>query len=173
MRTSLAALLCCAALAGRAADLAPVVEIEEDVYTFTDSGNGAGPMWCAGSTTLVRVGDQVFASGLETVAGAPPLNNCRWILFRRGASGWERVRVDEGRTREPAPLAAFHDGRVLLSVNPTLGEGPQPRGGPARPDVLQFASNAPRAQPVALAPEWQGTPRFTEHSYRSVAADGR
>ena len=35
-----------------------------------------------------------------------------------------RVRVDaDGRTREPSPLVAFADGRLFLSVNPTLGKG--------------------------------------------------
>jgi len=172
MKTSLAALIIGSSLLVRAADLAPVVEIEEDVYTFTNANNGAGPMWCGGSTCLVRSGDHVFASGLETVTDAKPLNNCRWMLFHRGSNGWERVRVDDGRTREPSPLAAFHDGRVFLSANPTRGSGPQPNGGPACPDVLQFPGSDPKAAPLSLTPAWQGTPPFSEHSYRSFAADG-
>jgi hypothetical protein len=172
MKASLAAFLIGPALLVRAADLAPVVEIEEDVYSYTNANNGAGPMWCGGSTCLVRSGDHVFASGLETVADAKPLNNCRWLLFHREARGWERVRVDEGRTREPSPLAVFKDGRVFLSANSTLGTDPQPNGGPARPDVLQFAAKHPKAEPVSLTPAWQGAPKFTEHSYRSFAADG-
>ena len=92
----------------RAAVLAPVVEVEEDIYTYTNAQNGAGPMWCSGSTTLVRIGDRLFASGLETIPDAKPLNNCRWMLFTRGSDGRTRVRVDaDGRTREPSPLAAF------------------------------------------------------------------
>src|SRR4029077_12910560 len=71
----------------RAAVLAPAVEVEEDIYTYTNAQNGAGPMWCSGSTTLVRVGDRLFASGLETVPDAKPLNNCRWILFTRAGGG--------------------------------------------------------------------------------------
>jgi len=172
MKTSLAAFLIGSSLLVRAADLAPVVEIEEDVYTYTNANNGAGPMWCSGSSSLVRSGEHVFASGLETIPDAKPLNNCRWLLFHRGSKGWERVRVDDGRTREPSPLTAFHDGRVFLSANPTLGAGPQPGGGPARPDVLQFAANDPKAAPVSVTPAWQGEPKFTEHSYRSLAADG-
>jgi hypothetical protein len=172
MKITFAAILIGSSFLIRAAELAPVVEIEEDVYTYTNANNGAGPMWCGGSTCLVRSGDQLFASGLETVTDAKPLNNCRWMLFHRGATGWERVRVDEGRTREPAPLAAFYDGRVLLSANPTLGSGPQPNGGPARPDVLQFPASDPMAAPLSLTPKWQGEPKFTEHSYRSFAADG-
>jgi len=63
-----------------AAEFAPVVEIEEDVYSYADAGNGAGPMWCAGSTTVGRIGADVFVSGLETVEGVQPINNCRWRL---------------------------------------------------------------------------------------------
>src|SRR6266850_7986406 len=95
------------AIAASATGLKPGVEAEEDVYSYTPANNGAGPMWCAGSTCLVRVGDKLFASGLETVADAKPLNNCRWMLFHFSSKGWERVRVDDGRTREPSPLAAF------------------------------------------------------------------
>jgi hypothetical protein len=60
---------------------------------------------------------------------------------------------------------------VIVSVNPTLGKAAEPNGGPARPDVLQFDAATPSTGPVSLTPEWQGTPRFTEHSYRSLAAD--
>src|SRR5262245_53859865 len=90
----------------RGADFVPTVELEENVYAYTDANNGAGPMWCSGSTCIARVGDRVFASGLETVPDAKPLNNCRWVLFMRSTNGWSRVREDtEGRTREPSPVA--------------------------------------------------------------------
>src|ERR1041384_6894486 len=46
--------------------LRPVVELEEDVYSYESANNGAGPMWCSGSTCLARTGGDVFASGLET-----------------------------------------------------------------------------------------------------------
>ncbi|WP_165226608.1 hypothetical protein [Aquisphaera insulae] len=159
--------------AASAGDVTPIVEVEENVYTYTDARNGAGPMWCAGSTTLVRSGDRLFASGLETIPGAEPLNNCRWVLFTRDAGGWRRVRADdEGRTREPSPMAAFADGRVFLSVNPTLNQGSKSGAGPARPDVLQFQAGEPDGPPKSLAPAWKGSPAFTEHSYRSFVADG-
>ncbi len=50
--------------------LRPVVEIEEDVYNYEPANNGAGPLWCFGSTCLARIGDLVFASGLETLKDA-------------------------------------------------------------------------------------------------------
>lgn len=154
------------------ASIQATVEVEEDVYTHTNANNGAGPMWCSGSTCLARVGDRVFASGLETVPTAKPLNNCRWLLFSRESNGWRMVQADPtGLTREPSPIAAFQDGRLFLSVNPTLGHGPQPNGGPARPALLEFKAEAPHLPPTAHQPVWQGQPRFTEHSYRSLAAN--
>ena len=173
MKTLLPLLLLVSAFSLHAAELKPVVEVEEDVYTYTNADNGAGPMWCSGSTCLVRVGKRVFASGLETIPGAKPLNNCRWMLFERRAKGWEQVRVDtDGRTREPAPLAAFQRGSVFLSANPTLGHDGEPNGGPARPDVLEFKAGDAATAPKSLLPVWQGEPQFREHSYRSFAADG-
>lgn len=149
------------------------VEVEEEVYRYEPADNGAGPMWCSGSTCLVRVGNEVYAAGLETLAGVPPLNNCRWVLWRRGAGGWERLHVDaEGRTREPSPLAGFADGTVWVSANPTLEPPGKSGGGPARPEIWRFGAEN-RAAPVREVPVWKGTPRFTEHSYRSLAADAK
>lgn len=66
----LAAFVCAltALPAGSALTLRPVVEAEEDVYSYTNADNGAGPLWCHGSTCLVRIGDDVFATGLETLS---------------------------------------------------------------------------------------------------------
>ena len=151
--------------------LRPVVEAEEEVYSFAPAGNGAGPMWCGGSTCLVRIGGQVFASGIETLKDAKPLNNTRWLLFRRDEGGWKRLAADaKGRTREPCPLAAFPDGRLFLSANPTLK--PDAYGGPARPEILQFDAANATTPPTVLLPTWKGSPPFSEHSYRSFAADG-
>lgn len=153
--------------------LKPVVEVEEDVYTYEPADNGAGPMWCGGSTCLARVGENLFASGIETLKDAKPLNNCRWLLFQRSAGGWERIMADSvGRTREPSPLGAFPDGRLFLSANPTLVTNREAYNGPARPEILQFDARNPKGGFERLEPAWDGTPRFTEHSYRGFAADG-
>jgi len=155
------------------AKLRPVVEIEDDVFSYEPAGNGSGPMWCYGSTCLARIGEHLFASGLETLKDCKPLNNCRWTLYARAANGWQLVQVDpKDRTREPCPLGASHDGRLFMSVNPTLVTDPNAHAGPARPEILEFASADPKAPYKTLLPEWDGKPRFTEHSYRSFAADG-
>lgn len=147
------------------------VEVEEEVYRYVPADNGASPMWCSGSTCLVRSGQEVFASGLETLEQYPPLNNCRWVLYGRGPSGWETLHADpEGRTREPCPMVVFNDGRLLLSANPTLTEATA-HAGPARPEILQFRTDQPKAAFERIVPRWQGSPPFSEHSYRSFAAD--
>ena len=156
-----------------AAALRPVVEVEEDVYRYQPANNGAGPLWCSGSACLVRVGANALASGLETLPAAKPLNNCRWLLFHRATEGWRLAQADpKGRTREPCPLAVFSDGRLFLSANPTLVADPEAYSGPARPELLQFDAAHPARPFRRLIPKWQGNPRFTEHSYRSLAADG-
>ena len=157
---------------GAATALDPVVEAEDDVYSYTAAENGAGPMWCHGSTCLVRVGDRVFASGIETLKGAKPLNNCRWTLYERQGQEWKLLQSDpKGRTREPCPLAGFPDGRLFLSVNPTVTP-PDTYSGPAQPEILEFSARNSAGPFQRLLPVWDGTPAFTEHSYRSFAADG-
>ncbi len=161
------------AFATSRAPVQPVVEIEEDVYRYEPANNGAGPLWCHGSTCLVRIGENLFASGLETLHEAKPLNNCRWMLFQRRNGGWQKVCFDTcGRTREPCPLAAFPDGRLFLSANPTLNTDPNAYSGPARPEILQFAVDDAGRPARTILPAWSGQPKFTEHSYRSFAADG-
>jgi len=162
-----------AAGAESSSSVLPIVEIEENVYSYQSANNGAGPMWCHGSTCLVRVGEDLFASGLETLPDAKPLNNCRWMLFQRWEQGWRKVCTDaSGRTREPCPLVGFPNGCVFLSANPTLNTDPNAYGGPAQPQILEFAPHVRDEPAVALKPVWSGSPKFTEHSYRSFAADG-
>ncbi len=159
--------------ASAAAELKVDVEVEEELYRYVPANNGAGPMWCAGSTTLARIGDAVYATGLETIPDAKPLNNCRWVLWRRDRDGWKRLYADAtGRTREPSPLVVTPDGSVLVSGNPTLSPPEREGGGPARPEVMRFPASQD-APPERWLPEWQGQPKFTEHSYRSFTADGR
>ena len=94
------------------------------------------------------------------------------MLFQRDDSVWEKVHVDTtGRTREPCPLAGFSDGRLFLSVNPTLVTDPNAYGGPARPEILEFDTANLETPFKVILPQWDGKPPFTEHSYRSFAAD--
>jgi len=152
--------------------LQPVVEVEENVYTYTPADNGAGPMWCSGSTCLVRNGEDVFASGLETLKDGRPLNNCRWTLYKRDPKGWQLQKSDPvGRTREPCPLVSLSGGQLLLSANPTLLTDRNAYNGPARPEILRFAAKDVAARIDTILPIWDGKPHFTEHSYRSFAAD--
>ena len=150
------------------AALAPTVEVEEPIYTLGDAANGAGPLWCYGSSCIARSGDDVFVSGLELVPDAKPLNNVRWVLYRRAAAGWTKLATDPGRQREPCPLGVMGDGRLLMTSNPTL-TAPDAYNGPAEPQALRFERDGSY---TTLRPTWDGQPQFTEHSYRGLAIDG-
>ena len=150
------------------------VEAEELVYKYEPPNNGSGPMWCHGNTCIVRVGDKLVASGMETLEDEVPYHNTRWSLFERKNGDWNVLMKDEKeRTREPSPLGLLHGkGQILLSVNPTLTERGV-RNGPAEPRILQFDSERPDKGYKTLMPGWKGNPDFTEHSYRTFAVDGR
>lgn len=149
----------------------PLVEAEEAVYSYTYVGNEAPPLWCYGSTCLVRVKDDVFVSGYKGLEAYQPYNNVTWLLFKREKGAWVFQQTDDvNRTREPCPLAGFPDGRLFLSVNPTLAL-PSERHGPAVPQILKFSTTAPQAPYQVLKPEWEGDPDFSQHSYRGLAAD--
>lgn len=152
--------------------IVPVVEAEYPVYDMRDADNGAGPMWCYGSTCLARNGRDVFASGLELIPDQKPLNNVRWTLFKLGDKEPQFLQTDPtSRQREPCPLGIFNDGRLILTSNPTL-TGTADRNGPAEPQLLIFNTKTPTAPPQVSLPRWTGEPAFCEHSYRGLAVDG-
>ena len=151
--------------------LKPVVEIEETVYTYESSNNGSFPLWTYGSTILARHGDELFFSATETIPDAQPLNCVRWALMNRTPKGWKVLQRDpKGRTREPSPIFISGDGRIFMSVNPTLTT-PDKRGGPARPEILEFSTADPTAPFKTHLPRWTTDPKFTDHSYRGMGGD--
>ncbi len=148
-----------------------MVEIEEEVYSCPDPPYGTEPLWAFGSAGIVRVGGEVFASGIEVLAEVRPYNNNgRWLLFQRRTHGWDIVARGTGRTREPCPLAAFPEGTLFLSDNPAL-TGPDEASGHTRPEIVVFSASDARTPQAVLAPQWQAKPVFTQWSYRSLATD--
>jgi len=153
-------------------DVRFVVETEEVVTKYTPANNGAGPLWCYGSTVIARKVNDVYLSVIETGKDVPLLCNTRWQLWHRSADGWKIAQSEkEYRQREPCPIGIFQKGAVFLSVNPSI-EPPGVKYGRCRPLVLEFdpkalASAAKIHQPVCA----DGT-YFTDHSYRGFATDG-
>ena len=148
------------------------VEAEEVVTRYAPADNGAGPLWCYGSTVIARQGGDVYLSIIETGEGVPPLCNTRWQLWHRSPDGW-RIEQSEKqyRQREPCPIGLFQDGPIFLSVNPST----EPTGtkyGPCKPQELEFNRENPSGEPKVHAPAWADGTYFTDHSYRGFAADG-
>ncbi len=147
------------------------VEREEEVYRYVPANNGAGPMWTHGNTCIVRGGDELLASGIETLPDYQPLNNVRWTLFQRGNDGWTlRARGDGTHEREPCPLVLLPDGRALLSVNPSSAT-PDEYDRTATPQMLVFDLHRAQLPPRVLTPVWSHPNPFHAHTYRSFAAD--
>jgi len=156
---------------------------ETPIYEYTDSNNGSDPLWGMGSSCLVQIGERLFASGTETIAGAPPQNNCRWLLYECVAGKWvQRITdrthrrllgapLNEGMTREPSPIVGLSDGTLWMSTNPTIEPGSVT--GRSLPQLLQW--NADNVQsmvrPTVHLPRWPEAARFCEHSYRSFVCD--
>jgi hypothetical protein len=61
--------------------LRAVVELEEEVYRYTPADNGAGPMWCGGSTCLVN--RAAFFCGVSDIIEPNP----EWRAFKKELTG--------------------------------------------------------------------------------------
>jgi hypothetical protein len=148
------------------------VEVEEVVTKYTPANNGAGPLWCYGSTVVARRGKDVYLSTIETGEDVPPLCNTRWQLWHRSPDGWRIEQSEKGyRQREPCPIAIFQEGPVFLSVNPSI-EPVGTKYGRCAPAVLEFDPAHPAGPAKTHAPAWGDGTYFTDHSYRGFAADG-
>ncbi len=137
------------------------VEIEEIVTRYTPANNGAGPMWCYGSTVIARQNSDVYLSTIETGKDVPLLCNTRWQLWHRTSDGWKLEHTEKAyRQREPCPIAIFQDGPVFLSVNPSI----KPAGtqyGPCKPLVLEFDRENLSGKVTAHTPAWADGTYFT------------
>ena len=165
---------CVAALLVLASATAQAISVdvfaEEDVYTIVPPNNGSGPLWSYGCTSIVRTGNDLFVSQMETGVDVPLLCNTRWRLLHRRAGGWDKYAEAEGyRQREPTSLATTEPGVVVLNVNDST-EPPGTKYGPTKPHLLLFTMNR-SGSPGPLMPQWAGKPYFTDHSYRGYAAD--
>jgi len=148
------------------------VEVEEVVTTYTPANNGAGPLWCYGSTVIARQGADVYLSIIETGEDIPPLCNTRWQLWHRLPGGWRIEQTEkEYRQREPCPVAVFQRGSVFLSANPSIEPVGAKYGG-CSPLVLEFDPENLSGTAETHAPAWADGTYFTDHSYRGFAADG-
>jgi len=170
---SLAAVALCAVASAQPPIPTPTVVAEEEVYTLVSPGNGSGPMWSFGCTSIVRDGGRVIVSQMETGEGVPLLCNTRWKLLERDNGAWKVFAEAQGyRQREPCPIGITADRGLFLSVNDSL----HPAGAhylDCEPHLLHFSLDDLTAAPVKVSPKWDiEKPYFTDHSYRGYGVDG-
>lgn len=175
---------------------APLTVITEEVVTrFSAADNGAGPLWAYGSTNIIRDGDAVYVSIIETGKDVPPLCNTRWQIWKRGdvgseaetrktenrdtetsdqntleADAWRIVASErEYRQREPCPIVRLGGGELLLSANPSI-TAPGTRYRACLPTVFSILGRS-RLAIRSEMPVWFEPANFNDHSYRGFAAD--
>jgi len=149
----------------------PKVEVEESVTPYVTEGRELSHwcLWGYGAPHLVRFGQEVYVSLIDTNGGLEPLCNNRWLLWRRDADGWRIVRQGEQYIEfQPCPLAVLADGRLLLSVNPHERPGGKGR---CHPQILQLSASDMTAGPRVLEPAWPEDAEFLEHTYRGLGVD--
>ncbi len=146
---------------------------EETIADCEPPNNGSGPLWCFGAPLIARTQDEVFVSIMETGRDVPPLCNTRPRLFRRTpAGGWQMAwEPPDFREREPCPLVVLPRHRVFLSLN-TSTTPAGTRYERCEPRLLEFSQRTFLA-PVTHLPPFPPAARFTDHSYRGIAADGQ
>lgn len=143
--------------------------IQEKIYDFEWKVNGAGPLWCYGSSCIATFKDKVFVTGWETLKGIPPLNCARWILYQRNEKGWKLMYQDAERTREPAPICVLSDGKIFISENPFMLES-EAKTGVTLPGIrIFYPPNYSESKKVLFYPYEPVV--LVEHSYRNFAAD--
>ncbi len=149
----------------------PIIEVEEDVYTFTNPNNGSGPLWSYGCTVIARIGDDTYATQMETGDGVDPLCNTRWRILRRRDGVWTPIaEADQYRQREPCPIAVTGDNTLNLYVNDSQTP-PGTHYQRCLPHVLRFRVDETVPTLAAVMPDWGVSTTFTDHSYRGYASD--
>jgi len=155
-----------------ASTMEATVEVEETVCTTGNPNNGAGALWCYGAPLVARMDERVVVSAMEVSEGIQPLCNTRPRIFMRDENEWRLVwHPEEFLEREPCPIVCFQKGEFILSVNPLI-DVTELRRGVCKPHLLKFSASNLKAAPEKIQPKWVDDTRFTEHSYRGIAADG-
>lgn len=169
----LACVLLSTAAAAQSTMPVPSVVAEDDVYSIVSPGNGSGPMWSFGCTTIVRDGERVIVSQMETGEGVPLLCNTRWKLLSRDNGEWKVFAEAQGyRQREPCPIGITADRGLFLSVNDSL-HPPGAQYLDCEPHLLRFSLDDLAAAPLKVSPVWDiEKPYYTDHSYRGYGVDG-
>lgn len=83
--------------------------------------NGAGPLWCSGNSTIIRVGENVFATNMRVFPErAKHSRNSLEVWAKRGSADWQMEFYDEGAyQREPCPIMYIGGSVIGVTVNAT------------------------------------------------------
>jgi len=140
--------------------------------------NGASPTWCQGSSTITRVGKDVFATNMrlhEDRKGWYPSVSME-LYAKRDGGEWQLEYTDEGMfQREPCPVVNLGGSLIGVTVNPaeeTYPPDPESEGCPSTPKMYVFDVSGPAKLVRTVTLRWDDpTYCFVVHSYRGNAVD--
>ena len=71
--------------------LKPIIEVEDEIYSFEPADNGAGPLWCSGSTIVARCGDLVVLASFACPDRSGPVYRLAQLASGGTLSEWVEV----------------------------------------------------------------------------------
>lgn len=142
----------------------------------------ADNMWCWGSSTILRVGGDVFFTHTRLIEERTSWNCNSFELYAsRSGGAWQREYTDEGVfQRSPCPILYLGGSLIGVTVNPgDCSEGTDafgPAGVPAyitsTPMLYVFDISGPAKLVRRLTLRWDDPAYwFIQHSYRSHTVD--
>lgn len=149
---------------------------EEIITEFDGTSEMPGPLWAYGSSSIVRVRDVVFVAAQTADLKSSSLCNTKWQLFYRNQEGPWSVLIagEQFSEREPCPIAALRDGRILIHENPPIGIRSTLSNGKITHYCnprLQVVLPSQKVKAGVFFPNWDKKYPFTEHSYRGIGTD--
>lgn len=138
-------------------------------FAYSDPLNGASALWNYPSTTIVREGNRVIASGIIHASWGAGVNNFSCLLGTRNdlGGGWNWIGVNRGGpTREPCPIAIDRvRSRLFMTTN--IPRDQQHPTSNTEPAILGWlTSNIGPAEATYVTPWWH---RYSENLFNSYS----
>ena len=143
-------------------------------FTYPDPHNGASALWNYPSTTIVREGNRVIASGIIYASWGVGVNNFACVLGARNdlGGGWNWTVVNRGGpTREPCPIAIDRvRSKLFMTIN--IPRDQQHPTSNTEPAILGWATSSIGPTEATYVTPWShrySENLFNAYSRRSLA----
>ena len=150
------------------------------VYRLCDTvpfKNGADPLWCSGNSTIIRVGEDVFATNMRVFPERGRHSRTSLEVWaKRGSGSWQMEFFEEGvYQREPCPVMYIGGSVIGVTVNATNIVYPPEEeniGALCTPKIYLFDVTDHLTLTQVVTPRFDDPDyELNDHSYRGHALD--